>query len=636
MPTSAADDAALAPQRSTKVSFLVVRGFAAAGAGLSESVRAWLASAGMAFEAKGLAADSPFERLLKQALSQPQVRVVAFVDNPESAIAQRLADKSAGPAERALGPWRTAARTLLRHWHGNPGRFLLVDASEAARAPHAIEPALKGWAPALRDLPALQARAGDAGPDALLRLIARDLLRSDDEAVGLFDELQACCVALVPSEGEATGTSAGEALQRLRELQGSNASLRRETDELKAKVAALESSAVASAPLSALRDAELAALRTECDGSRLQSGLLLTQINQLQQETEARDLRAKTLEQERDLLLTQISQLQQETEVQYRRANALDREVAGARFGVLPPLRVGAIRVVNTRETAPHRHVHFRVTEARIGNRSLPALQVRLVEHFGRPGLAVFGGEGAEEALGAWQPNGQEGKRPFMLLVPADDASRPTLDHFGTTDWHLVVSLAHRLWQHVYATDGALAARWRAAAARLCRQLDDLPARLRYDQLEASAGPEGALDVTLANAIFGRMPLGTVRMRWHPQRAVLQWLASAEHDKFVPLTGWPVDADGLLLPAETLPVGAGMDSAKKRRHWELLSDSDRMLVMAAVDALSVAAGKGVVPEGAAELESAARALRDDVRATSRRLRARNLARRLLRRPSART
>jgi len=327
--------------------------------------------------------------------------------------------------------------------------------------------------------------------------------------------------------------------------------------------------------------------------------------------------------------------LQKELAAQHLRAKALEPEVEGSNLGMLPPLLSAEIRVAGTVDAPPHRHIHFQITRARIADRHFPALQVRLVEHAGRPGVAIFGNSGAEQPLSAWHPNGQEGTRLFMLLVPADDATRLVLDHLGTSDWHFVVALADRLRHHLCTAHRTSRVCWRTIAARLCRQLDDLPQRLRYDNLEVSDGPEGALNVILRKALFGRMPLGDPCLRWHPHRAVLQWLAGAEACPIVPLVSWPVNDEGLLQPAEGLPVGAGMDAPAKRRRLELMPESDRMLLMAAIDTLVAAARKTTgqaQPRGGIDLEAAALALRRDAGATLRYLRGRDLARRLLRRP----
>jgi hypothetical protein len=51
--------------------------------------------------------------------------------------------------------------------------------------------------------------------------------------------------------------------------------------------------------------------------------------------------------------------------------------------------------------------------------RQVPDATVRLVEHHGHPGLAVFAPPGAEPLFAAWQESGREANRSYMLLVPS-------------------------------------------------------------------------------------------------------------------------------------------------------------------------------------------------------------------------
>lgn len=300
------------------------------------------------------------------------------------------------------------------------------------------------------------------------------------------------------------------------------------------------------------------------------------------------------LQAENAYLLLQLHQVQEELEDEHRRLGP--RPAAAAR---------AAAQLLDLHDQGPHRHLDLSVRLAAADTDAdadaAPKLRVRLLDHHGRPGLAMLAKQSGELPLAGWQPTGHEEGRGYMLLVPSDDQGRVRLQRLGASDWQRVLQAARSIRDLVCRDDWELGAHWQATAARLCRQLADLPPRWRYDALDV--GPAGgagapALELCFGNASYGERLLGDVRLRWQlapaaaagASASALHWLRP-ERPQRLALGGWPVDEPGTLQPSFALPVGGNPDARARRRQWEQMPAADRELILAMLDALPGAADR---------------------------------------------
>jgi len=231
-----------------------------------------------------------------------------------------------------------------------------------------------------------------------------------------------------------------------------------------------------------------------------------------------------------------------------------------------------------------------------------------------------------------------------MLLLPMDEQGRALLQGLDGTDWQRVNDVAQLIRQHVCSDHWMLGSRWQATAARLCRQLADLPVRWRFGDLAVTRVDDG--DVPELELRFGNMShadrlLDSVQLRWRmsggPDRnsmPPLRWLRP-ERVETVALGGWPTDERGDLAASMPLPVGRGGDASGRRQRWGAMSPADRELTLAVLDALGAAADcapEGELPRGVtrAVLRHDAAELHKDARRALTTLRLRGAARGLLR------
>jgi hypothetical protein len=346
----------------------------------------------------------------------------------------------------------------------------------------------------------------------------------------------------------------------------------------------------------------------------------------------------QTLRQEREELIAQLYTARTDASAAQALAWAAAPDPTQAERRL--PLTLGGLNLVHARDELPHREVQFRLLEVLSPHGELPQLDLRLVEHHGRPGLVIFESGAGFEAVSNWHRTGEEGGRGYMLLVPADELSRRHLAHMAAADWQFMGELAAFLSMAVTEPDFELAPHWRHIAARLERQLAQLTPRLRYDQLTATPGATAAeaWQVRFGACSFGTQRLPAIELVWRPtgphdttpQGCALAWALPSDPDEPPPLAHWPAQADGRLQPLLPIPVGPGWGAAARRRWWSGLAAADRELVLSVLDALPAAADAAGQPAQ----RPAAHALHRDARRTLSSQAVRRVVRKLLRRPAA--
>lgn len=553
--------------------FLVVGMPGGTWAAIGAAVHGALAAAGRAGDAEPwtLAADGG--NRLEQALRQPHQRVVVLVDHPERVLAGLPPDTPVPRFEEALAAWVEAARVLLRHVRGWPGRFLMVETDEALASQEGLAALVGSWLAS----PVVLAPV-DTAPvgDALHRLVAREFAARDGApALRLYEELRAACLEPGAATPPRTVNLAAEAI---------------------AQRAALQAPPPEPEPPAAATPESTSSV-------------------------------------DETLLLSQIQQLEQELARQYDRANKLQRSIERAGLADPKPVRAEGMRMVRVREKAPHRQIEFELARVTHGRRAWPSISVRLVEHGGHPGLVILSTQRRAEALAAWRPDGDEKGRAYMLLVPADAGTRSRLAQLGSDDWNMVMGLAAILRHDMLGCKEKVAPHWQSVAARLQSELEDLPPRLRYDSLGVTRGPDECLEILLDHVQFGERPLGEVRLRWSPGAGRLHWLAP-KPGHAVPVPGWPADDSGNLLPEMPLPFGALQPAADTRQRWAAASANTRALYLALLGPLSAAADQavdaGASSLGRHELQAAVRRLHRQARIILFRLRLGGVVARMLR------
>jgi hypothetical protein len=532
----------LAREKGAETSDAGLAGSAPASDNLFSGARSDLSSGGIA----------PDAIWVMQAIEShlPAARYLIFAENPVDALCAWIQSADEGTLQETLRRWEDSARCVLQQAQRLGERGLLLLASEAQAHPKALVEALQAWLGQahvqLREPQSADDPAEAADPVA--RAIAAVAVQADARCRRIWEQLHAATQPLAGQVGDdilgfqlAREVDGEALLQRYRELR----QRLRELDRAQAEAAATA----------------LAELREENE-------LLLLQLHQVQEELEHYFLEHR--------------KLLEQSEAQQERAAELED-------AALSEVRIAALEVGAAHDAPPHRGLDLGVRGLRCGQRQFDRLDLRLVEHRGRPGLALFQDGGAPPPLSAWQQTGEEAGRAFMLLVPSDAPSRAQLQLFPTTDWRLIEGLASLLAQRLAKQSDASIKAWSGVAQRLLTQLREMPPRLRYDDLQVQRvvdGEQESFEICFVNAVFGARRFERLRLRWRPSAAAPLSLSCADAEgNPVALTVRPLDERGCAAEICELPVGTRHDRANKARLWTDLHRDDRALLFSLIDAM---------------------------------------------------
>lgn len=597
-------------------------------------------------------------------------RACLLIESPVSAVARALADGSAAQCQSLLDTWCAAGRQLLKRAVSQPARCLCANVDEIARATSAWHQVLARFlgVQMLGVAPALDLSNPRSNP--LGDFIAQAVVRQHEEAATLFEQLLACCVVLdapehpvptplaaaealcdlrtaaattttpttataTPQELVALRAEADEALDRLFTAQADleaalieRESQRRELDATRAESRqALGRQATAESALKAAlteRDRLCREFGAANDSSRAQQNLLQETQQALAQARADAHAAADAARQEANMLLEKLHDAHEELARHYLDARALRSMPAMLAHGNGPIVGATGVHIVGEHVEGQHRHLDLQLRDVQLGGRRRADARVRLVDHLDRPGLVLFSTPPAGRWLSAWDTSGQEGGQEYMLIVPGDTTGCAALSRFGRTDWQVVAGLAGLVLRGTLEGESA---RWSGVARRLCRELAAMPTRLRYDELEVGLDGQ-AIQARFGNVMFGALEWPSLTVQWTPVGASGRLeILSGTADNFLPLAHWPTDT-GVAADRWRLPVGAGVSARDKRHAWAALPEADRSLLLALLDALPAAEGRGPGAESA-RLATASRHLLRESRGLLKNLDRRRLLRRLL-------
>lgn len=495
----------------------------------------------------------------------PTPRFVAFVDSPVDALAACVDAGSDLHPRLFLDRWCDGAEHLLRLLDLPDDRRLLVDAGQARRHPQAFAREVARFV----GLPA----TGDATAPAvrlqpLSLAVARSVAERHGRCVELHLRLLAACTVLEdePAEWLAAVSPAQQALDNgmeigvLRELAARAA----ERDTLAAGLAQaqsrlLEAERVAAASADAValqRQAEQAAAALERDNALLEahSRQVVEELLHLQARLD-RGLPGPG----------------------GRESSASDAQAVVCRYG--------AVAVSPPRETPPHRELGLQFSKVVWGDKVLATLDVRLVEHHGRPGLVLFGDAG-QGPLSGWMESGTEEGRGYMLLIPSDVGTGAPWPRLTGEDLLRVARLAETV-AAVVSARVAVAPMWNRVATRFIQEWASLPEMLRFEGVSAEpAGQDDAVDISFQAASMGSRALGTLVLRWGGAGNDQWLLLRGTGDPGRQWASWPVEPDGRLSVQWRLPVGTWQSSAQQRADWAAMTPQDRATLLAVFDTMS--------------------------------------------------
>jgi hypothetical protein len=168
-------------------------------------------------------------------------------------------------------------------------------------------------------------------------------------------------------------------------------------------------------------------------------------------------------------------------------------------------------------EQGSHRYYNLTLGGVDLFERRWDHMDLRLVEHHGNAGLMVFKPVSGGAPFYSWKQDGEEGGRPFQLIIPSNSASKKWLLAAPASDLILAQECAAFLVSDL-AINGVPPGSqldWLDVAKRLLNQILEIPERFRYDSVKIFNvklhGNPITIDFEIRNAYHRQELLGDIR-----------------------------------------------------------------------------------------------------------------------------
>jgi hypothetical protein len=251
---------------------------------------------------------------------------------------------------------------------------------------------------------------------------------------------------------------------------------------------------------------------------------------------------------------------------------------------LLPPLvlECGKIELGHQRADGPHLSWDFTLLQASLLGRRWAHLDLRLVEHHGHAGLLIFEAKGASPPLHCWNPNGEEGGHPFMLLVPHDHSTQALLSSLPASDLVFLRDAVSKFLQQISILEPIKTRSlfWIQVARRLLQHLHEIPNRIYYDSVKTAFLPDShgqpTLRFELVNAYHAGQLFDSLPVQWDVSASRIH--IESTIGKSSPLLAWPNTETGQ--PAQEIVFDLANDSpgSPARRQWSKWLKHDQQLV----------------------------------------------------------
>lgn len=264
----------------------------------------------------------------------------------------------------------------------------------------------------------------------------------------------------------------------------------------------------------------LAALQEDHKQLKVDHATLLTEMRCLAAESARMREQAENRSKQINALLGDLARSNQLLQI------VRDRVVLADGYGI----RINEIRACESRSSGPHRHLSIDFMEVTLPCVYLVRLRVRLVQHHGKPGLALFqDSDQRSPIMNDWVESGMESGSPFMLVIPEDEPAKEWLSEASASDYRILSFFTRAIVTFLAAKqtpacicgpDADDSGAWLSVAEALAEQLAALPPTLRYDSVSVASetlDPSRRQDFVLKRVSLGQAFIPQLRFTWIPR-----------------------------------------------------------------------------------------------------------------------
>ncbi len=469
----------------------------------------------------------------------PHAKAVVFCESPGHYAADKILSHHGATSHdyaEILGEWDRSADDFLSVRRNHSPRVMFVDFEEAT-----CRPELFGQWLQMQSL-GISLTSPNGTKDSLrstLTVLANNFAESRARTPGLWQEMQASCQPLDPSWPTVS-----------------------------------RSHSVESALEAAVRsEASLIRLREQAEDSESQLSALQAANGGLLREQEELAIKQRDVS---ETLLRELQSAFRESEDFFERL-LINEGAMGKTIITFEGVSYGYVC-----EESPHQHLDLHFKGVGILSDFWPSLRLRIVQHFGRSGIALFQPDHAEgrRPLHPWEPTGEEEGIPLVLLMPRDKPVAELLGKLPGKDIFFLRELVLAAVGHINAHGLPSEAKtdWAAIGREFIQEIDELPTRLHYDCLDAVREQQkdrASIYFNVYNAYFRGRLIPNLGFRWTTDTGLLEFAHARDTTDRCILVKWPSWDAVSGKPRDFSLVLSGENEKEARQAWHDVPKIDR-------------------------------------------------------------
>jgi hypothetical protein len=191
---------------------------------------------------------------------------------------------------------------------------------------------------------------------------------------------------------------------------------------------------------------------------------------------------------------------------------------------------IGSVRILDAVDSGRYQHLNIMLCNIQSWDRDFPHVKVRLLDHHGNLGIAVFApSESSVPPIRRWTMSGEENSHPYMLLFPDSDEGRRFLCGALASDYNFIDTTASLIARSLstmlkrgHNTPERVSSlnRWLHVVRALLSAIHDIPAQIHYDHVSfgQETSPQATdVSITLNPVVYKSIYLSTFSLLWKPQ-----------------------------------------------------------------------------------------------------------------------
>jgi Methyltransferase domain len=154
-------------------------------------------------------------------------------------------------------------------------------------------------------------------------------------------------------------------------------------------------------------------------------------------------------------------------------------------------------------EVGEHQHINYTLRGITHLGRKFSRLDVRIVQHHGKPGLVIMEPIQEERPFYEWECHGEENGRGYMIIIPSEKNGKNRLARATTNDLLLTKDVVTYIQKDLLKNERNQ--KWNEVCTEFLIGIDNIPQRLHYDDVRKLGENNGIIEVEIVNpSVMGK------------------------------------------------------------------------------------------------------------------------------------